>query len=423
MDRARDQARDQASTARGAALRLLNAVLIDRRLLSDLLADDALAGLAPADRARAQRLATTTLRRIGPIDTLLAPRFTRPPPIRVRNILRLAVSELATGAAAHGVVHEAVGLAQADPATRNFSGLVNAVLRAVGPAPQLQGTQALPKWLRPRLVGAWGKSAVAVMETVFARSPPVDLTVKPGKSAPPGAVLLPTGSYRLATDAGQISALAGFVEGDWWVQDAAAAVAALVLDARPGERVLDLCAAPGGKTLQLAAAGAQVTALDISEARLKRLRENLARTGMQAEVIAADALTWAPEQKYDAVLLDAPCSATGTIRRHPDLPFVKDGGDLAGLIALQARLLDRALTFMKPGGRLVFCTCSLLPEEGEGQLEAAMNRHPGLRVEAPRPLGLPKTALHKSGAIRLKPDHWAERGGMDGFFIARMRWL
>src|SRR5690606_34152561 len=160
-----------------------------------------------------------------------------------------------------------------------------------------------------------------------------------------------------------------------------AALPARLLDARPGERVLDLCAAPGGKTLQLAAAGASVVALDVSEARLARLRDNLARTGLSAEVVAADALDWQPGEAFDAILLDAPCSATGTIRRHPDLPFVKDGSDLPGLVALQARLIDRALGWLKPGGRLVFATCSLLPEEGEAQLSGALARHPGLAVE------------------------------------------
>lgn len=411
----------QPTTARDAALQLLNAVLIDHRLLSDLLAEGRLDALSPPDRARAQRLATATLRQIGPIDALLAPRFKKPPPVKVKNILRLAVTELAQRAAPHGVVHEAVDLARRDPATQNFSGLVNAVLRGVGPSPALQGPQQLPKWLRQRLVGAWGKSAVAVMEGVFARTPPVDLTLRPGHQPPPGAQELPTGSWRLAADAGQISTLPGYATGDWWVQDAAAAVAARVLDPRPGERILDLCAAPGGKTLQLAAAGAEVTAVDISENRLARLRENLGRTGLTAQVVAADALTWTPQAPFDAVLLDAPCSATGTIRRHPDLPFVKTGEDIAELVRLQVQLIDRALGFLKPGGRLVFCTCSLLPEEGEGQVESALNRHPGLRVEPPRPMGLPKTALHKSGAIRLRPDHWADRGGMDGFFIARLQ--
>jgi 16S rRNA (cytosine967-C5)-methyltransferase len=406
---------------RAAALRLLNAVVLDHRLLGDLLAEGALTALAPADRARAQRLATQTLRQIGPIDRLLAPRFRKPPPLRVRNLLRLAVAELAGGAPAHGVVNAAVDLARADSATAGFAALVNAVLRAVGPAPKLEGVQELPKALRQKLIATWGKGSVALMEKVFAAPPPVDLTLKPGAAPPPGAQALPTGSWRLPTDPGQISALPGYAAGDWWVQDAAAAVAARVLAPKRGEAVLDLCAAPGGKTLQLAAAGAQVTALDISDARLARLRENLARTGLSAQVIAADALTWTPPGLYDAILLDAPCSATGTIRRHPDLPFAKPEVDLADLVALQARLLDRALTWLRPGGRLVYCTCSLFPEEGEGQLEAALNRHPGLRVLPPPPLGLPRTAVQKSGAIRLKPDHWAERGGMDGFFIAALQ--
>jgi 16S rRNA (cytosine967-C5)-methyltransferase len=408
-------------TARSAALGLLNGVLAQHKLLSDLLAGGALDALPPSDRARAQRLALETLRHIEPIDRLLTPRFQKPPPLKVRSILRLAVSELAGGAAAHGVVNESVDLARADPATANFAGLVNAVLRAVGPAPVLQGSQNLPKWLHQRLVSAYGKGAVGVMEQVFSKSPPVDLTLREGRPIPPGAVRLPTGSFRLSADPGQISALPGYDTGDWWVQDAAAALAAQMLDAKKGERVLDLCAAPGGKTLQLAASGAIVTALDLSDARLTRLRENLARTGLSAEIVVADALTWAPLALYDAILLDAPCSATGTIRRHPDLPFVKDGSDLATLTQLQAKLLDRALSFLKPGGRLVYCTCSLLPEEGERQLEAAMNRNPGLRVDPPKLMGLPKTALTKTGALRLRPDHWAEKGGMDGFYIVRVR--
>lgn len=407
--------------ARAAALRLLHAVVLDHRPLADLLAEGALAALPPADRARAQRLASQTLRQVGPIDRLLAPRFKKPPPLRVRNLLRLAVAELAAGTAAHGVVNAAVDLARADAATAGFAALVNAVLRAVGPAPQLSGVQELPKVLRQKLIQSWGKGSVALMEKVFAAPPPLDLTLKPGASAPPGAQALPTGSWRLAADPGQISALPGYAEGQWWVQDAAAAVAARVLAPKPGERVLDLCAAPGGKTLQLAAAGAEVTALDLSDARLVRLRENLARTGLSAQVVAADALTWTPPGMYDAILLDAPCSATGTIRRHPDLPFAKPQVEIADLVALQARLLDRALGWLRPGGRLVYCTCSLFPDEGEGQIESALNRHPGLRVLTPPSLGLPKSAVQKSGAIRLKPDHWAEKGGMDGFFIAALQ--
>lgn len=170
----------------------------------------------------------------------------------------------------------------------------------------------------------------------------------------------------------------------------------------------------------MAASGARVTAVDLSEARMARVRENLARCGLEAELVVADALAWQPEARFDAVLLDAPCSATGTIRRHPDLPFVKDGSEVAGLVELQAALLDRALGFVKPGGRVVFCTCSLLPEEGEGQLAAALARHPGLRVERVEVPGVEAGWWTETGGLRLRPDHWAEAGGMDGFFMARL---
>jgi 16S rRNA (cytosine967-C5)-methyltransferase len=222
-------------------------------------------------------------------------------------------------------------------------------------------------------------------------------------------------------DAGQVSALPGYDSGDWWVQDAAAALAARMLAVVPGEKVLDLCAAPGGKTLQLAAAGAEVTALDISEPRMSRVAENLARTGLAARLVVADALHWTPDGLFDAVLLDAPCSATGTIRRHPELPFLKDGSELAELTALQAALLDRALGFLKPGGRLVFCTCSLLPDEGEAQLSAALARHPGLTVLRPALPGIDPAWITPEGGLRLRPDYWADKGGMDGFFMTCLK--
>jgi 16S rRNA (cytosine967-C5)-methyltransferase len=260
---------------------------------------------------------------------------------------------------------------------------------------------------------------VAAIEAVQAEAPPLDLTVRDGAEVPEG-VLLPTGSLRLVSG-GQVSSMPGYEAGGWWVQDAAAALPARLLDAKAGERVLDLCAAPGGKTLQLAATGADVVALDISEPRLKRLRENLGRTGLTAEVVAADALQWEPEEKFDAILLDAPCSATGTIRRHPDLPFVKDGSEVEGLIALQAALIDRALGWLKPSGRLVFAVCSLLPEEGEGQLAAALARHSGLRAEKVDLAGIEPHWWAEAGGLRLRPDLWADRGGMDGFFMARLQ--
>lgn len=400
--------------ARAAALAMLDAVLGEGQMLAALPAPD----LPPADRARALRLADATLRALEPADRALAPHLRKAPPLTVRNLLRLAVVERAQGAAGHGVVNAAVEIAKRGGKTRHLAGLVNAVLRAVPEGP-LPGVQKLPRWLRQPLVHAWGREAVTAMETVFAAEPPLDLTLRPGALAPEGEAL-PTGSLRL-TAPGQVSALPGYEAGGWWVQDAAAALPAQLLGAQPGERVLDLCAAPGGKTLQLAAAGARVTALDISGPRMARLRDNLARTGLSAEIVVADALDWSPDGAFDAILLDAPCSATGTVRRHPDLPFVKDGSEIVGLVELQARLLDRALTWLKPGGRLVFATCSLLPDEGEGQLAAALARHPGLGTERVALPGVDETWWTEDGGLRLRPDYWAAQGGMDGFFIARLR--
>jgi 16S rRNA (cytosine967-C5)-methyltransferase len=409
--------------ARRAALAALAGVLGQGQMLAPLLAaaDGPLAGLHPADRARAQRLTGAVLRQIDPVDRVLAPHLNRLPPLAVRNILRLAVVELALDpGAAHGIVNDAVTLARAGKKTATMAGLVNAVLRKVAATPGLLAgdkPQRLPPWLRKRLVEAWGPAAVAGMEAVQARAPVIDLTAKTAGLVLEGAEVLPTGSLRLQPGV-QVTALPGYETGEFWVQDAAAALAAPCLGPVAGQRVLDLCAAPGGKTLQLAAAGAEVTALDISSPRLERLGENLARTGLSATVIAADALHWQPEAPFDAILLDAPCSATGTIRRHPDLPFVKDGRDLPALVALQAALLDRALDWLAPGGRLVFCTCSILPEEGEGQLAAALTRHPGLRVIRPDLPGLDPGWITDQGGLRLRPDDWADRGGMDGFFIA-----
>lgn len=405
-------------TARGGAVALLNAVLGEGQLLAQALDVTGFAGLPPAEKARAQRLAMAVLRAAEPADKVLKPLMRKAPPLPVLNILRLAVIELAGGAAAHGVVNEAVGLARSNRKTGHLSGLVNAVLRQVPEGVALTPVQKMPRWLRQPLVHAYGRDAVTAMEAVQAAAPPLDLTVRHGAEAPEGEVL-PTGSLRVA-DRGQVSTLAGFEAGGWWVQDAAAALAVPLLGDVTGKTVLDLCAAPGGKTLQLAAAGAQVTALDISGPRMGRVQENLERTKLSASCVVADALQWMPDAPFDAILLDAPCSATGTIRRHPDLPFVKDGSEIAGLVELQANLLDRALGWLRPGGRLVYCTCSLLPDEGEAQLAAALARHPGLRVARPNLPGVPAEWITPDGGLRLRPDYWADRGGMDGFFMVAL---
>ena len=411
--------------ARGAAAELLGAILSEGRMLTEAMAERpaALASVGPSDRARAQRLALVTLRHLEQADRVLAPHLRRVPPRLVQNVLRLAVTEMAVlGAPAHGVVNASVEVVRRGKRTGHMTGLVNAVLRAVGEGDLFAGLppQRLPRWLRQPLVQVWGREAVAAIEAVQAATPPLDLTLKPGAVPPEGADLLPTGSVRLA-DPGQVTAMSGYAAGDWWVQDAAAALPVLLLAPTPGLRVLDLCAAPGGKTMQLAAAGAKVTALDISGPRLERLAENLARTGLAATVVTADALVWAAPEPFDAVVLDAPCSASGTIRRHPELPFIKDGSDLPTLVDLQARLIDRALALVRPGGTVIFCTCSLLPDEGEAQVLAALARHPGLVVEPGRPEGVPESWQSPEGGLRLRPDLWADLGGIDGFYIARLR--
>jgi 16S rRNA (cytosine967-C5)-methyltransferase len=234
-----------------------------------------------------------------------------------------------------------------------------------------------------------------------------------------GGTVLPNGSVRL-DDMGQISALAGFGDGKWWVQDAAASWPAAWLALRPGEAVLDVCAAPGGKTMQMALAGAEVTSLDISASRMERVAENLARTKLKADLVIANVLEWQDERQFDAVLLDAPCSATGTIRRHPDLPFAKDGTGISELIGLQAEMLSAAARRVKPGGRLVFCTCSLIPDEGEVQAESFLEAHKDFVVDTSVPKGMEAEWRTEEGGYRLRPDHWADRGGMDGFYIIRM---
>lgn len=401
--------------ARQAALALLMGVLGDRLPMSQLSEGPALAKLAAADRARAQRLATETLRQIEPIDRLLQTFLKREPPLLVLNILRLAVTELQGGAAAHGVVNAAVEMARKGQHVAALAGMINAVLRKIPTGVVLAGAaQKMPRWLRQPMVHAYGRDAVTAMEGVQARTPPTDLTVE-GAPVPDGD-MLPTGSLRIR-EPGQISGLPGYAEGAWWVQDAAAALAVPMLGDVRGQKVLDLCAAPGGKTLQLAAAGAHVTALDISGPRMGRVRENLARTGLGADLVVADGLHWQPEGLFDAILLDAPCSATGTIRRHPDLLYIKDGTEIEGLVTLQAQMFDRALTFLRPGGRLVYCTCSLLPDEGEAQLAGALARHPGLTVVRRALAGVPDDWFTPEGALRLRPDYWADLGGMDGFFM------
>ena len=416
--------------ARAAALRLISGVTLDGLLLAEML-PKAVADLPEGDRARAQRLATQTLRWMDRADRALGPHLRKRPSDRALNVLRLGVVELALDpGGAHGIVSDAVDLAAAEPESRRQSGLVNAVLRKIARAgPEgwaALPTPRLPKWLRKPLIADYGRPVVEGIEAAHSAGAPLDLTPRDGDAEAlalrVGGTALATGSVRLSASA-QVSNLPGVADGACWVQDAAAAMPARVLNAQPGEAVLDLCAAPGGKTMQLATTGARVTALDSSETRLGRLRENLTRTGLAAEVVAADALKWDAPQRYDAILLDAPCTATGTIRRHPDLPYAKTAEGFPELFALQRALIDRALGWLKPGGRLVYCTCSLLIDEGEEQVRDAQARHPDLATD-PGALNVPgidPDRVDNLGGLRLRPDHWAENGGLDGFYVVLFR--
>ncbi len=412
--------------ARAAAAALLAGVLERRESLADLTAaeDGPLTRLAPADRARARTLATSVLRHLGRIDALLGRFLRKAPPPAARDALRIAVVEIhLDGVPAHAAVDGAVRLVLTHAKGKHVSGLVNAVARRVA-----EGGAALwdavpeapmPDWIADPVHAAWGADVLAAIEAAHLAPAPIDITLRGDTPEGLAADPLPTGSLRLRGRP-RISALPGFAEGAWWVQDVAAALPARLLGPIADQRVLDLCAAPGGKTAQLAAAGGRVTALDISEPRLRRLRENLARTGLSAEIVVADALSWSPEAAFDAILLDAPCSATGTLRRHPDLPRLRTGRELAALTELQAALLARAWAMLRPGGRLVYCTCSLLPAEGEARIATFLGATPDARQlrPDPAPLGIQPRWLDAAGGLRTRPDYWAERGGMDGFYAA-----
>ena len=413
--------------ARRAAAGLLGQVLGEQVMLSEALGAAYMQKLDYDDRARAQRLATETLRSLERVDRIMKPFLRKPPPLAVHNVLRIATYELCTGGAAHGVVNDAVSSVGANKRTEKMKGLTNAVLRKVvdkGPEEWAKlRVPRLPKWLRAPLSQAYGSENVGAIERVHFEGAPLDLTPKHDGAAlaeAVGGTLTATGSVRI-DGAVQVSALAGYDAGDWWVQDAAAALPVEILKPKSGEKIIDLCCAPGGKTMQIAASGATVTGVDTSERRMQRVRENLERAKLGAELVVGDALETSGE--YDAVLLDAPCSATGTIRRHPDLPLVKDGSDFGGLIELQAQMLAHAVTLLKTGGRLLFCTCSLLPDEGECQVEDLLEAHPELEIDrdALTIEGVDPDWITQEGGLRLRPDYWAEQGGMDGFYIALLR--
>ncbi len=352
---------------------------------------------------------------------VLNPLLRKAPPVPVRHVLRLgAAGLLLAQAPAHAAVATAVALARARGLSP-FAGLVNAVLRRLSE----NGHAALadldgpildtPAWLWK----SWGAEA---REIACAHQVPagIDLTLRSGTEAPPGGWTLPTGSVRFAAGT-RVAELPGYKDGAFWVQDAAAALPARLLRPQPGEHVADLCAAPGGKTAQLAASGVQVAAVERDANRITRLRENLARLHLPVEVVHADAAEWNPPALFDAVLLDAPCSATGTIRRHPDVARLRRPRDLAVLAAIQDRLLAATGRLLRPGGRLVYAVCSLQPEEGAPRIEQLLAQG-GWRLDPFMPdelAGLPE-ARTAQGYLRTHPGMWAEHGGMDGFFAARL---
>jgi 16S rRNA (cytosine967-C5)-methyltransferase len=378
------------------------------------------------DRALARMMAMTLLRRLGALDRLLDAKLHKPPPDAVRMLMRLGAAQLLyMDTPAFAAVDTTVRLAEAAENTRPFKGLINAVLRGL----QRDGKAAVdpealaPGWLFARWRAAYGEAAALAVAAMIAEEPLTDLSLRdPADMSKLAEALeaepLDGGSLR-SGKRGDVADWPGYAEGQWWVQDAAAAIPARLLAVGPGEAAIDLCAAPGGKSLQLAAAGAKVTALDRSAARLRRLTQALERTGLACEVVAAEAETWTDPRLFDAVLLDAPCSATGTFRRHPDVLWGTRPGDIAKLAGVQARLLDSAAARVAPGGRLVYCVCSLEPEEGEGQVDGFLARHPefGLAAVTPGEGGAPAGAVTEAGLLRVLP-HQAP-GGADGFFAAR----
>jgi len=400
---------------REAAFTLLTAVLERRRSMEDAL--NALPPMEPRDRSAAHRLAAAVLRRSGTIDAVLEPLMRKAPPDPVRQVLRIgAAGLLLLDLPPHAAVGTAVALARTVGLTP-FAGLVNAVLRKVAAG----GKAVLETLDSPRLDtpawlwASWGTDARAIAEA-HQHEAPLDLTIGPTAGMPAGGIRLSTGSIRYPAGT-HVAGIPGFADGQLWVQDAAAALPASLLAPQPGERVADLCAAPGGKTAQLAAAGAHVTAVERDATRMARLAENLARCGLTAELVRADVQDWTPPALFDAVLLDAPCSATGTIRRHPDVPHLKRPRDIKMLCEAQDRLLAAAARMLTPGGRLIYAVCSLQPEEAAARLAV-----PGLVLQPFQKDELPglAEAITAEGFLRTHPGMWREWGGMDGFFAARM---
>jgi 16S rRNA (cytosine967-C5)-methyltransferase len=403
--------------ARQAALRMLDNVLRRGQTL-----EAAAQGvkLPPADAALAVAIAGETFRRLPDLDTLIdsATRQRLPDDSKARMVLRLALAQKAgLGTPDHAVVATALPLVAGGP-RRLVHGVLGTLLRRGVKVPE---APTLPEEVEARWRSAWGEEMVQAARRAIGHRPPLDLSFKAASEAeayPLGVSLAPR--HRRIEHAGNVTELPGFGSGAWWVQDLAASLPARLMPAEPAD-MLDLCAAPGGKTMQLAAAGHRVTALDRAESRLARLADNLARTGLKAQLVAADALDWHAPRQFDAILLDAPCSATGTFRRHPEVLYRARPSVIAESAELQAGLIDHAAALLKPGGVLVYSVCSLEPQEGEEVIAAFLDRSPAFRIESSQTGELPDGVTSSTGGwMRVLPGMLEDEGGLDGFFVARL---
>ena len=405
--------------SRRAALRLLDAVLRQGRTL-EAAAQKGI-GLPAPDQALAVAIAGEVLRRAPALDALIdgSTRQNLPPDSKARMVLRMALAQkMGLETPDHAIVATALPLVDGGP-RRLVHGVLGNLLRRGLPS---QDWVPLPEAVELRWREAWGEDVVEAARRQILVRPPLDLSFKVDAAAQAfaddhDAICLADRHVRLVSS--PVEALPDFGRGDWWVQNLAASLPArLIPDA--ARQVLDLCAAPGGKTMQMAAAGHSVTSLDLSEDRLTRLRENLSRTGLDAQLVVADLLRWKPKELADAILLDAPCSATGTFRRHPEVLYRASARSIGESADLQRRMLERAAEWLRPGGTLVYSVCSLEPEEGEKVAHAFLQGHADFRIDPPGAGALPDFATPSDGWVRILPGMLEQQGGLDGFFIARL---